>query len=209
MENSSLDNIVYSVNVIEFVTVANEYCTYLENIKELSRIDITKHLQKLLPLIYIKGSLLPELDEDEEIFAEKFVSEDDYNYLVEVLKSKFKDLDPYLEVFKSDMEYSEEPLPASISEDLADIYQDLKDFIVNYRIGSEDGMTAALYECKANFALYWGQALTNCLRAIHNLIFGDAELDDQAESQGLHTPSEGELSADKILTDRFSMFGND
>ena len=41
------------------------------------------------------------------------------------------DKDDYLDVFVQDMVYSDQPIKKSISEDLADIYQDLKDFIYN------------------------------------------------------------------------------
>ena len=37
--------------------------------------------------------------------------------------------DDYLDVFVSDMKYSDQPITKNISEDLADIYQDIRDFI--------------------------------------------------------------------------------
>ena len=39
---------------------------------------------------------------------------------------------------------------ANISENVADIYQDLKDFILSYRIGTVEVMRAALWECRNN-----------------------------------------------------------
>ena len=56
---------------------------------------------------------------------------------------------------------SEVPLTASISENLADIYQDLKDFALSYRTGDEFVMQEALWECVDNFKNYWGQKLRN------------------------------------------------
>ena len=77
------------------------------------------------------------------------------------------------------MKYSEEPLAASISEGLADIYQDLKDFISTYRLGNEPQMLEALYICYENFVSYWGQQLVNVLRALHNVKYSPNDNDDE------------------------------
>jgi len=76
------------------------------------------------------------------------------------------------------MQYSDLALEASISENIADIYQDLKDFILAYRIGTLDVMNDALWMCRNNFEQYWGQKLVNGLRAIHNLVYGITEIDE-------------------------------
>ena len=94
-------HIVYSVNVIEFVTVANEYCATLEIIDELNRKDFVHKMQKIFPLLYLKASLLPEVEDMLEDEPEKFVSEEDYNYLHRKLQAKLGEHDAYLEVFRS------------------------------------------------------------------------------------------------------------
>jgi len=60
MENSS--GTVYSRNVVEFVAVANEFCKYAEHTGEIKGVDLLKILQRILPLMYLKASLLPELE---------------------------------------------------------------------------------------------------------------------------------------------------
>ena len=109
---------------------------------------------------------------------EKFVSEEDYNFLLHKLEEKFGQFDAYQEVFDPSIQYSEEALEASISENVTDIYQDLKDFILSYRIGTLEVMNDALWECRNNFEQYWGQRLVNGLRAIHNLVYGISDLDE-------------------------------
>ena len=52
------DHIVYSKNVIEFVTVAAETCLFLEHAADLSRPDFIQKSVKMLPLLYLKASLL-------------------------------------------------------------------------------------------------------------------------------------------------------
>ncbi len=185
MSKEPFSEVVYSKNVIEFATVANEYCSFIEAVDQFQRKDFITRLQKLFPLLYLKAALLPEPDvEMSEDAPEKFVSEEDYNFILQKLQAKFGQFDAYYEVFDPSIQYSAEPLEASISENITDVYQDLKDFILSYRIGTLEVMNDALGECRNNFEQYWGQRLVNGLRAIHNLVYGSADLeetDDQSE----------------------------
>jgi len=178
MQEESFDHIVYSKNVIEFATVANEYCLFLEKMNSYSKKEFLVRIQKILPLLYLKTSLIPEVEEENTETPEKFLTEVDYNFLLNKLNEKIGILDSYLEVFDPGMQFSETPIEASISENLCDIYQDLKDFIFSFRMGTIEIMTDALWECKKNFEEFWGQKLVNCLRAIHLLLYSDNDLSE-------------------------------
>lgn len=169
MENNLPENIVFSKNVIEFVTVGVQYCSFLENVEDTTSSESISTLTKLLPLLYLKTSLLPDIEIENEIYPETTVTEADYNYIASKLFNLFKSEDTYLEVFLEDMKYSETPISASISEDITDIYQDIKNFVSIYEQGIEENMAEALYVCHENFKLYWGQKLVNVLRALHSL----------------------------------------
>ncbi len=183
MSKDPFSEVVYSKNVIEFATVANEYCSFIENVDQFERKNFITKLQKLLPLLYLKAVLIPAPDlELSDDTPEKHVSEEDYNYILNKLKLKLAQFDAYQEVFDPSMQYSEEALESSISENIADIYQDLKDFILSYRIGTLEVMNDALGECRNNFEQYWGQKLVNGLRAIHNLVYGLADLEETPEA---------------------------
>jgi Domain of unknown function (DUF5063) len=183
MSKDPFSEVVYSKNVIEFATVANEYCSFIENVDQFERKSFITKLQKLLPLLYLKALLIPAPDlELSDDTPEKHVGEEDYNYILNKLKLKFAQFDAYQEVFDPSMQYSEEALESSISENIADIYQDLKDFILSYRIGTLEVMNDALGECRNNFEQYWGQRLVNGLRAIHNLVYGLVDLEETTEA---------------------------
>ena len=184
MEERSLDDslfsdVVYSRNVIEFATVANEFCTFTEAVSDLTRKDFLGKLQKMFPLLYLKASLLPGLNEleDSEDTPEKFVTEEDYNFILRKLSSKLGEFDSYPEIFEPGVTLGEATIEANISENVTDIYQDLKDFILAYRIGTAEVMRAALWECRNNFEQYWGQKLVNGLRAVHMLVHGNASIE--------------------------------
>lgn len=177
-DDSVFSDVVYSRNVIEFVTVANEFCSFAESAGSLSRKIFLSRLQKMLPLLYLKASLLPDPGEpDEETETpEKFVSEEDYEFVLGKIKARLGELDGYPEIFDPAAALGE-MIESSIAENVADIYQDLKDFILAYRIGTTDVMRAALRECRNNFEQYWGQRLVNGLRAVHMLVYGNTTLE--------------------------------
>jgi hypothetical protein len=193
MQEESFDHIVYSKNVIEFATVANEYCLFLEKTNSYSKKEFIEKVQKLLPLLYLKASLIPEIGDDNGETPEKCLSEVEYNFLLNNLTEKMGSHDSYLEVFDPGMQFSETPIEASISENLCDIYQDLKDFIFAFRIGTVEIMTDAVWECKKNFKEFWGQKLVNGLRAIHSIIYSDIDL---GETQKRFSPEETKRKSD-------------
>ncbi|WP_299578122.1 DUF5063 domain-containing protein [uncultured Sunxiuqinia sp.] len=195
MTEENLNPIVYSKNVIEFVTVANEYCNFLETANTQNTLSFLNRAQKILPLLYLKTSVLPDVESFEEMGLEKFVSEVDYNFLQQKVMNLLGEYDDFQEVFDADMQFSDAPLSSSISECLTDIYQDLKDFLMSYRTGDELVMQEALWVCIDNFKNYWGQRLVNSLRAVHALIYGDVDLEDQVNIAAENDPREEEEGA--------------
>lgn len=175
------DHIVYSPAVIEFVTVAAETCLFLENATEQTREDFIVKSVKILPLLYLKASLveIPEVVFDD--VPERFVTEEDYLYVKEQVEQLLGADDSYLEVFHPDMAISDTPIAVFVSENLADIYQELKDFAANYQTIDTDIMNDALAACLKAFGEHWGQKALNALRALHAVRYGDNFTADEDE----------------------------
>jgi hypothetical protein len=193
-------NPVYSRNVIEFVAVANEYCKYAEHASQLKGDELLRILQRILPLMYIKASLLPMLDPFFEDGNEKFVTESDWTEIHETLRKKFGTADDYLEVFDEKTNETEGPVTSSISENMADIYQDIKDFLLLYQTGTAEVMSDALWECRMNFENFWGQKLVNAMRAIHKFIYSGEEI-EKVEEQSKEN-DENRNTSDWFITRR-------
>lgn len=175
--------VIFDRNTVEFVTVAAEFCAFLERSESMKRPVFVDTTLKILPLLYLKASLLPEVEAVGEEVPENFVTEEDYQVVRLTIASVMADKDDYLEVFLQDMIYSDTPIKATISEGLADIYQDIKDFISVYRLGLNETMHDALALCKENFGWYWGQKLVNTLRALHDVKYNVRE--DDADEYGM------------------------
>ena len=158
---------VYQQPAIEFVTVAVQLCLYLEQVEGLDKSEFVEKMLCLLPLLYLKARLLPKATEELDGFPERFVSEQEYEDIrLKVAQCMGAD-DTYLEVFVEYMRYSDEPITAFVSENIADIYQEVKDLACNYQTRDEAVMNDALVNCIEAFEQHWGQKLLNVLRPLH------------------------------------------
>ncbi len=183
-------DLVYSKNVVEFATVANEYCNTIEHVSKFSAEENIQKLQKLLPLLYLKAAVLPKSEQVLEEELEKYVSELDYNILHQKWLQLLNEYDNFYEVFDPNIQFGQEKVTASISENLMDIYQDVKNFLISYSIGNEEVMNDALCDCTYHFEEFWGQQLVNVLRAVHMLVFSDIDFNDKKVNDNIQ-PGKG------------------
>lgn len=174
---------IFDRNVIEFVTVAAEFCKFLEQAEGCKRIHFVDTALKILPLLYLKASMMPRCETLGDETPESYVTEETYEIIRMNLAGILAEKDDYLDVFVSDMKYSDQPITRYISEDLADIYQDIKDFIFVFQLGLNETMNDALAICQENFALYWGQKLVNTLRALHEVRYAAADDEEEASDE--------------------------
>ena len=162
---------IYHHDTLEFVTVSIEYCAFLEKSPGRPRQDFLDKMLKLLPLLYMKAMLLPEVVSEGDFLPQGKVTEDDYNYIRRTVYDILPDDDQYLDVsYDRDME-TDETQWKSLSEHLADIYQPLRNFLAVYQDGVEDCMMDALWAIRDNFELYWGEALVDALKRLHLIRF--------------------------------------
>ncbi len=165
-----IKNETYNKDVIEFVTVAVQFCLLAENSNQSTIEDFVDKMQKVLALLYLKALMLPDYESDETVFLQDFVEEDNYNIVRENIALVLGHYDDFLEVFVEDMKYSENPILCTVSENIADIYQDVKNFVMNFKHAAQDDVIyEAAAQCNQNFKYYWGQKLVNVLRPLHDI----------------------------------------
>ena len=166
---------VYQQPAIEFVTVAVQLCIYLEKVAEYEREEFLDKILSILPLLYLKARLVPKAEQELDGYSEQFVTEQEYDAVRESIAGLLGSDDTYLEVYMEDMRYSDEPITAFVSENIADIYQEMKDLACNYQTQNESVMNDALVACLEAFEQHWGQKLLNVLRPLHALSLSNDE----------------------------------
>jgi hypothetical protein len=170
---------VYSKNTIEFVAVAKSYCDFLDQLEVVDKSKFIETMVRLLPLLYLKGSLIPQTESLDDNQPEIFAAEMQYENIAAVVRDLLGSDDNYLEVMRNAPSQDIDNYLASISEDIADIWQDLYNFVETFRQGNEFAMNEALYTVKNNFASFWGRSIVNVLRALHELNYTDTEKQDE------------------------------
>lgn len=171
MKNEDIKPDVLRMRLLEIVRLCADYCFVCENAREMDKKEFVQRILNVLPRIYWEF-LDVECDvvalEDTDYYA-SYVDEDYYESIRRNIESVLGEDDMYLETFEEDMKYSEQPIPASVAEGLADIFQPLYNFISGVKDTDGDNITDAYISCREDFDSYWSQTLCNVLRAINNI----------------------------------------
>ncbi len=205
-----MHNLVYSDTVLKFV----EKCNFFMNILKLKDIPgrsaFVLSLQQTLPEMY-SGML--QIPVEEAIFDgenEKFVTEEEWAEVFRLVVSILGSQNEYMDI-PLDEEYDRmELISRTISEDIADIYQDIRNFLELYRNGTEEIMNDALWECRMNFESYWGEKLLRASLALHRILLKDDVLLDQLDDEWKEVSQDQEINTSEwLISKRQKDFGGE
>ncbi|NOU47738.1 MAG: DUF5063 domain-containing protein [Bacteroidales bacterium] len=156
-----------SRNILELVTIATEFCNLIENSASQSKADLLGSLQSFAPLLYLRGTLIPAIQPDDIEYAERFVTEEQWESIFRTLRDKLGKDDEFW--ILEDQTENNEPIKASISECVADTYQDLKDFVTLFKKNRLSARENAIHDIKQLFETNWGKKIIIVLPVIHKL----------------------------------------
>jgi hypothetical protein len=179
MEENSYQELLNSEKVTAFVTRAAEYCTFAESAANFSKGDFIQKSIRLLSGLYASMAEMPEIPNVTDSVNEKFVTENDWHRIYNQVSQKLGYHDDYVDVYDPVSKEDQDVSIVSLSDNFADIYQDLKDFVSLYSMGNEEVMVDALWECRMNFEDYWGPRALGALRTLHRLFFSEENLEDE------------------------------
>ena len=161
-----MKSFIYKDTTIAFVTAAAQTCLLIEKSNEYAD-DWREQLLRLLPVLYLRTRLLDKEETLSDEEPQRFVTEEDYNYVLAGMRNLLGQDDAYLDVFVDQGIYTDEVQTAYISEGLADLYQELKDMAAAFQTGEEDIMHDAVVLCREAFDNHWGQKVLAVMRALH------------------------------------------
>ncbi len=164
-----MKNYIYQDNTIAFVTAAAQTCLLVEQVSGYSSAEWREQMLRLLPVLYLRTRLLDAEERMMEDEPQRFVTEEDYNYVLVGVRELMGSDDAYLDVFVDRGIYTDEVQTAYISEGVADIYQELKDLAAAFQTGEEPVMHDAVILCREAFEEHWGRKLLSIMRAIHEI----------------------------------------
>lgn len=157
------DGISMNEATTKFAMVARQYCDWCEKEANKAHEDLLTVqilLSNLQSHILLLG--LPDVAEDSEELADLVTSEEWKH-----VRNRLSELpiDGYWFIFEPRTDSPEEPVFGTLSDDLGDIYRDVKEGLLLFELGKIDD---AIWEWRFGFDTHWGRHLTRALYVIHN-----------------------------------------
>ncbi|MBP6003642.1 MAG: DUF5063 domain-containing protein [Pyrinomonadaceae bacterium] len=146
-------------DIQKFVEIAKQFCTWIEGSPDDAELEIAA-IQRLLADLHAAVVRLEDLEcgdvMEDEVSTEYW----------KLVRERFINLpfDGYWDIFDPlDLE-PEPPVFNLLSDDLADIYGDVKEGLLLYEKGF---VVEAVWQWRFTFSTHWGHHLTGAQRAVH------------------------------------------
>ncbi|MDR0368311.1 MAG: DUF5063 domain-containing protein [Bacteroidales bacterium] len=150
---------------------ALQFCVSIETVQSFEKDVMIGYLLKICSLLYMSGSTNLEMLSEDNSAAEQFLTEEEYEQIYLSLKEKWQEME-FFEFYNRQLNEME---TKSACELLADIYQDMKNFVLQYQKNSTTAKKAAASLLKENFPHHWGKNLLILLPYLHQLSFPEEE----------------------------------
>jgi hypothetical protein len=159
-----------------FAAIANRFCSVVDSASSVERTDLLLQIYRILPKLIDEAISLPDVklsDSDDAIEgstqrasrANVRRSAQEWRQLYNLLKEKLGDWDRYWQVF--DPTEDHEAISGTLSDDIADIYGDLKKGLVlieMHEVPPED----IIWNWRFLFYSHWGKHAMDALLAAHS-----------------------------------------
>jgi hypothetical protein len=171
-----------------FARVAERYCGIVDAAAHLEKEQILLQIYHVLPELIGEAIRLPDAnpfngekedhqdDQSSRAAPDTRIGHKEWEAICHLLKEKLGDADLYWTVF--DPTKDKEIVYGTLSNDIADIYRDLKEGLVEIR-ESAATPSQAIWNLRLGFYTHWGYHATSALRTIHALVHhtqGDGKL---------------------------------
>ena len=168
--NEQVITSLYTKEVLEFAAVGVKFASLLEQASSLGERAFIQEVILVLPQLYLSTLRLPDyLYSPEEDYIEEFVTEETYEGVRLRVAELLGEKDSFLSCQAEEMQYSDTPLAAFVSEYLADVYQQTVNLLDIVRDENEEALPAAIGRCLFHFHSYYGLHLLEALTALHRL----------------------------------------
>ena len=147
--------------VERFAEIVRRYCAWAESASADAHTEM-QTAQKLLAELHFFVLALPDNEFGDDVELEDVTTEQ-----WKAVRDKFANLpvDGYWTVFDPSQVEENETVFALLSDDLADIYRDIKYGLVLFDAGH---ISEASWECKFNFNTHWGRHLLNAQKVSYS-----------------------------------------
>jgi hypothetical protein len=204
-----MENIKSQV-ITEFIAIAVDFCQLMEQASKKRTGELFSTLQQLLPEIYLKALKLPKPKYCYEEEPKKFVREDNYAAIHDALQQKIELVNGIARMSPGTRTSQHELASFSMAELLADIYEELKNFVMLYEVGIPQAMNDAVWLCRESFEQGFGIKLTEGLKLLHRIIYNkDIEGSRAVKGDDFDQPLENDEDEPWYSDEQEEVYGDD
>ncbi len=152
-----------------FAEIVSRYCAWAESPAADVNVDM-QTARRILAELHFAVLDLPENDFEDDVELEDITTEQ-----WKAIRERFTNLpvDGYWFVFDPIQTGENDAVFGTLSEDLADIYRDIK---YGLRLFEAGHITEATWEWKFNFKIHWGRHLLDAQKVIYSWFSNNEEL---------------------------------
>lgn len=171
----------FKIEQARFSAIAEKYCGIVDRAAAFSRTQLLAALYRILPELLCEAIQLPDTDPNDREGADdpkkdlsptltnSTISQSDWSSLYQLLRQKFGDADLYQTIFNPTE--GKESVTASLADDIADVYRDLRSGLSLASVGAASPADV-IWEWRFGFYSHWGNHAINALRTIHHILGG-------------------------------------
>jgi hypothetical protein len=152
-----------------FVEEAGGYCLLIESNESSNSWTFAQACLSRLLRLYDSALHLPELEPETQSLLSG-ISHEEWESMREHVGRKLA-RDYYWEIFEPLEEQKPEPVAGSLSDDLADIWRDLKPGLRECN-GTVVAIQDIVWQWRFSFETHWGHHAAGAIAALHALCFG-------------------------------------
>jgi hypothetical protein len=150
--------------VAEFVAEARRYCALIENEEHGTASAFEKECLVVLLRLYEQMLRLPSSDPPDPELPEQILHEE--WQAVREQTAQRTEHDKYWEVFEPFAKNRPDPIYGSISDDLADIWRDVKMGLSTFDSGKPNCIKDAVWHWRFSFGSHWGHHVAGAIWAL-------------------------------------------
>jgi hypothetical protein len=150
-----------------FAGLAQQYVVLIDKHEGHDLRSFVAQLHPLLVELYRAALLLPAVEPTEDDQPNR-IGMEEWTKIFQSLGAKFGARNQYSEMFDPYDSADEEPVKPALSDDLADIYHDLKQGLDRWNSGKKED---AIWHWRFLFESHWGRHASDALRPLHALVF--------------------------------------
>ncbi len=151
----------------DFVESAVEYCSLLEGHRQYPLGDFLERVRELLPVLYYRALRLPDVTSTHNR-TYRDITHEQWREMFDRLREYLGRHDQYWLIFDPVKKDVADPNLCNLSDDLADIWRDLKNGLLHWDGGP--GSSEIVWQWRFHFHGHWSDHMAAALRTINWLI---------------------------------------